>query len=148
MLFKLHKKASDHDGGNSNILWITPGGGVENGECLTFCLERELKEELGLLPSQYKNLGHIWQSLPKPIIYSNAPHYFVDNYFFVQINSELPVFETSKWTMEEREVLKELKWWSLDELKLTSNLIAPPQLKSFNPFEVPELGPLLIHEEL
>lgn len=34
----------------ANEYWSTPGGGLEEGENLTDCLTREIKEELGITP--------------------------------------------------------------------------------------------------
>jgi 8-oxo-dGTP diphosphatase len=40
-------------------LWSFPGGHVEEGESLAEALERELREEIGVIPIDYKPLGTI-----------------------------------------------------------------------------------------
>lgn len=132
LLFHLYNKDTICRGEAAKSIWITPGGGVEPGEDLILSLERELEEELGLIPSEYTFKGHLWRSTPKPTIYKNKPFMFIDNYFVVQLNSNCESFDFSKWTEEEKEVLKNLKWWPLDELKETCDLIVPPQLRTFN----------------
>lgn len=133
LLFHCYNKDTICKGETAKSIWITPGGGVEPGENLILSLERELEEELGLLPSDYVLKGHLWCSAPKPIIYRDRPFMFIDNYFVVQMNSELNSFDFSRWTTEEKSALTNLKWWPLADLKDTSDLVVPPQLKSFNP---------------
>jgi 2,3-bisphosphoglycerate-dependent phosphoglycerate mutase len=131
LLFHLHNKDVISKGEAAKSLWITPGGGVEPGEDLLLSLERELEEELGIMPSSYTVKGHLWRSTPKPMVYKNKPFMFIDNYFLVQLNSDSDTFDFSKWTDEEKTVLTKLKWWNWEELRGTTDLVVPPQLKSF-----------------
>jgi 2,3-bisphosphoglycerate-dependent phosphoglycerate mutase len=132
LLFHLYNKDTLCKGKAAKSIWITPGGGVEPGEDLISCLERELEEELGLVPSDYTFKGHLWHSAPKPTIYKNRPFLFIDNYFLIRLNSKCNWFDFSRWTEEEKTVLKNLKWWRLAELKKTCDLVVPPQLRSFD----------------
>lgn len=142
LLFRLYNKNVISKGEAAKTLWITPGGGVEPGEDLLLSLERELEEELGILPYSYTVKGHLWRSTPKPMVYKNKPSMFIDNYFLIQLNYECDSFDFSKWTDEEKSVLTKLKWWDLDELRETFDLVVPPQLKTLscdvldNPIEV------------
>ena len=132
LLFHLYNSNALCKGEPPKSIWITPGGGVEPGEDLISSLVRELEEELGLFPSDYSLKGHLWLSAPKPTIYKSKPFLFIDNYFLVQLNSACDSFDFSKWTEEEKSVLTNLKWWPLEELKETLDLVVPPQLKSFS----------------
>ena len=111
-------------------LWITPGGGVEDGEQLLISLERELNEELGLKPEDYIIKGHLWRSENKKMIFKMRPCKVIDNYFLIQIIDNEKVFDFSKWTEEEKTVLTKLKWWNFDEIRNTEDKIVPLQLKN------------------
>jgi 8-oxo-dGTP pyrophosphatase MutT (NUDIX family) len=132
LLFHFYNKDTICLGKAAKSIWITPGGGVEPDEELVLSLERELNEELGLIPSDYTLKGHLWRSDPKPTIYKNSPFMFIDNYFVIRLNHSCDSFDFSKWTDEEKSVLKNLKWWYLIDLKTTSDLVVPPQLRSFD----------------
>ena len=129
LLFRLYNKHTLFNGKAPASLWITPGGGVEEDEDLVQGLERELMEELGLLSESFTIKGHLWRSDNKTMIYKNRPCKCIDNYFVVQLASDSQSFDFSKWTDEEKLVLNDMKWWSLDELRRTADKVAPPQLR-------------------
>lgn len=135
LLFLLHDESVVVDGVlRTQPLWITPGGGVENDEDLKNSLERELEEELGLKSHDYIIIGHLWKSENKRIVYKMRPYKFVDNYFLVQIVDNQKTFDFTNWTEEEKVVLKKLKWWNLDEMLITEDKIAPPQLRNLSEY--------------
>ncbi len=106
--------------------WITPGGGMSSGENEESALRRELYEELGI--EDLKNCKKIWtrfHSFPYEgkIVEQEEVFYLIHTDFFEPkptLNSDDP----------ELLLLKEFRWWSLNEIKNTSDNFAPSNLYS------------------
>ena len=131
LLFRLHDKSVVFNGRHkTQPLWITPGGGVEDGEELLISLERELNEELGLKPEDYVVKGHLWRSENKRMVFKMRPCRVIDNYFLIHLLDSGTKFDFSNWTEEEKTVLTKLKWWNRDEILRTDEKIVPSQLKN------------------
>lgn len=94
--------------------WLTPGGGVDEGETAAEGAVRELFEETGQVVS----------SLGEPILRRQlalpAGHAFdaVDATYFLL---RLPRFEPDRthWEPNEHDDILDIRWWSLDELRAT-----------------------------
>lgn len=103
--------------------WLTPGGSLHPGESFEDALLREIFEETGL---RLNNPGHwVWTS-PKRIVRDGQP---VDTLARVYIQ-RVPAFEPmpTALTPEERDIFRELRWWTIDEIAGSSEIFIPRQL--------------------
>ncbi len=104
--------------------WITPGGGVEDGEDEITAIRRELHEELGLVDFEVGPL--IWKR-------SHCLHWaeqFIEqteNYYLIKTEKfePQPTLELNEF---EKAAFKGFKWWSLDELRVSNEVFAPRSL--------------------
>jgi len=102
--------------------WITPGGGLNDGESIEAAAVREVHEEtgLGLTPAQ---LG--------PVIATRVVHFEFEHrrfrqhesYFTVQVDQFTP--EHQGWDEVEQRALLDHRWWSVDELRTTDETFYP-----------------------
>lgn len=104
--------------------WITPGGGVENGETHAEGAIRELFEETGLLVA---DPGEPVWSFDFAVDFPDRDHDTGHaEYFLLRTLNFVP--SPAGWTPEERTDILEHRWWSLAELRDTAEPYEPTML--------------------
>ncbi|WP_425272842.1 NUDIX hydrolase [Phytopseudomonas argentinensis] len=109
---------------NGSSYWATPGGAVEEGETFASAALRELLEETGIrAPSLGEPVGfrRFEMRMSDGEVVEALEHYF-----YVRAATEEVC--NSLWTTEERAVIAEHRWWTLDDLPLSEETIWPERL--------------------
>ena len=105
--------------------WITPGGGVNDGESIEVAAVREVLEETGL---------HLSHAQLGPVIATRVAHFEFDGRRFRQSESFFAVhveaFATQHhgWDEVEQRALLDHRWWSVAELRTTDETVYPSEL--------------------
>lgn len=110
--------------------WITPGGGIDDGETVIQAALRELAEETGLR-AKPESLGDlIWVADGRWDWADGQNHHtYVDHFYLLQVEDlELDV---SGWTQDEHRDVVEHRWWNLSDLKQSGESVSPPGLVDF-----------------
>ena len=104
--------------------WLTPGGGIDEGETVPGAAIRELREETGLSLTE-SDLGEIWWQTTGRWDWADGIHYqtYTDSFYLVRIEDF--VLNDSGWTTDEHRDVLEWRWWSVSELIASGESVGP-----------------------
>jgi 8-oxo-dGTP pyrophosphatase MutT (NUDIX family) len=115
----------DADGGSS---WLTPGGGLHQGETVQAAAVRELAEETGYMVTE-QGLGPVvatraglWRASSGRLTFG------ADTYFLVRVPH--PDISTDGHQELERSIITGHRWWTIAALRETTESISPPNAAS------------------
>ncbi|WP_035846060.1 NUDIX hydrolase [Kitasatospora azatica] len=106
--------------------WITPGGGLEPGEESRQAALRELAEETGLTGIE---LGPPVAEELAVFSYAGRPYEQRQVFYLARTGLTDPAaLDSSGCEPEEREQLRESRWWTVDQLRATTEQVYPERL--------------------
>jgi 8-oxo-dGTP pyrophosphatase MutT (NUDIX family) len=100
--------------------WATPGGAIEADEDVRMALMREVREETGF--NDFEIGAELWMG-EQTLTFNGVPTFTRERFFLVRTR-EVEI-KHDGWTELEQRVMRDHRWWSVDELLATSETIFP-----------------------
>ncbi len=112
----------------ATVFWATVGGGLDPGESLAEGALREIREETGL---SNITLGPVVWNDDVVIVVDGEPVFFREQYIVAWTAETNLTFEG--WTELEREVIKDMRWWTVAEIAAATEQVYPEVLAQWLP---------------
>lgn len=97
-----------HEMGNGRILWSVPGGGMEFGQNIKSNLQREFKEETGLIVDINDYL-FVYE-------YLNPPLHALEHFFSVESNAGLLKIGTDPELEPAHQLISDVRWMDINDI--------------------------------
>jgi 8-oxo-dGTP pyrophosphatase MutT (NUDIX family) len=110
--------------------WLTPGGGIDDGESVEEAAVRELLEETGIKITR-DELGPIFWKTSGRWDWADGIHYqtYTDTIFKLLVSDF--VLDNSLWTTDEHRDILESRWWNVSELIGSGERVGPHGLADY-----------------
>lgn len=105
--------------------WLTPGGGLNDGESLEDAAVREVLEETGLRLSP-EQLGTVIATRVAHFEFEHRRFRQTESFFAVNVEPFAP--QHHGWDELEQRALLDHRWWSVEELLATDETMYPGEL--------------------
>ena len=106
--------------------WLTPGGGLEDGEQPREAAAREAFEETGIEVTIDADAEAVLTTR-RDWSWHGVEYDQIDHFYLVRVPDGLPV-QPRALTEIERETLLGSRWWTIAELTATQEILLPPDL--------------------
>jgi 8-oxo-dGTP pyrophosphatase MutT (NUDIX family) len=101
--------------------WITPGGGVEDGESPEDTLRREMHEETGL--TEFELGPHLWdRDFTAP--WEGKVYRQIESFWLIQTPRFEPTLDHQPSAIELR-AFRRFRWWSIEEIEESEEIFVP-----------------------
>ncbi|MBF2715455.1 NUDIX domain-containing protein [Agrobacterium vitis] len=112
--------------GVDNPCWTTTGGGIEPGETIIEAALREITEETGLVDVRFGPV--VWYGEDSR---RSGDWGITFKEHFIVAHSTSESLSNVQWTRHEHNQILEMRWWSIQEIENSSDVIYPIDLHRF-----------------